>query len=88
MTLTPTPAYVGVIGADHTIALPPEIPAGSTVAVFVVPPLPSAADETARSARFAATLEAIRAATGMPQVEVADEELSRLIKQARQMPHS
>jgi hypothetical protein len=79
-----TPAYVSTVGDDRTITLPDDIPAGATVAVFVLPPKAVEA-EVARQARFAAMLDAIRAAiaSGESPPEMSDEELDARIERAR-----
>ncbi len=84
MTLETTPAYITTVGPDHTIALPDDITVGATVAVVLMSDSPKDDDE--RQARFAATLEAIRAASAaqasLPTVTDAD--IEALIKKARQ----
>ncbi len=86
MTITSTPAFIGTLDANRTIVLPPEVPAGSTVAVFVVPP--TASDEAARHARFAETLAAVRAASQLPQPEISDAKRDALIREARRSAHA
>jgi len=58
-----TSAFVTTVGDDRIIRLPPDMPAGTTVAVIAVPTAMSERNIEARHARFAATLAAIRAAS-------------------------
>jgi hypothetical protein len=80
-----TSAYVTTVGSDRIIKLPPEMPAGTTVAVIAVPSGTSEQGDVERHARFAATLAAIRAASRpeSPKATVSDEELTVLVERAR-----
>ncbi len=82
MTLETTPAYITTVGPDHTIALPDDITVGATVAVVLM----SDPNDDERQARFAATLEAIRAASAAQASlpAVTDVDLEALVKKARQ----
>ena len=81
-----TQAYIATVGPDHTIVLPEDIAVGSTV-VVVLMSNPSEHDNE-RRARFAATLEAIRAASAadISDPTITDTDLEALIKKARQIP--
>ncbi len=59
MELQLTPTYITTVNADHTVVLPSDVPVGAHVAIVLIP---SAAEESARQARFAATLAAIKEA--------------------------
>ncbi len=84
MDVEMTPTYITTIRPDRTIALPPEMPVGATVAVIVVPARPSAPDEAARRTRFETTLAAIRASMhATPPPVPPDGELDALIERAR-----
>jgi len=89
MPLTSTPAYIAIVGEDHTVVLPEEIPIGAQVTITVIPPVQNQLDDRARSARFAETLAAIRAATNAPNPPaISDTELDVLIKKARKASYS
>jgi hypothetical protein len=87
-----TPAYIVTVGDDRIVRLPDTIPAGTTVAVVVIPceeaPYESS-DEATRKMRFDLALKAVREAiehgygTNLP----SDEEITRLIEEARKHPH-
>jgi hypothetical protein len=89
MTLTSTPAYITVVGEDHIIILPKEIPIGAKVTITVVPPteLSRQGDEE-RQGRFGKTLTAIHeaSAAGKPEPPLSDAELDDLIKKAHKAP--
>ena len=88
MSLTSTPAYIAIVGEDHTIILPEEIPVGAQVTITVIlPTAPNELDET-RRARFEETLAAIHAASVVetPAPAISDQELDTLIKKARKAP--
>ena len=87
MTLTSTPAYIAIVGADHTIVLPEEIPVGAQVTITVIPP--SVSDQgadMARRSRFEETLAAIQAASTIESRELSEVELDALIKKACKAP--
>ena len=89
MTLTSTPAYVAVVGEDHIIILPTEIPIGAKVTITVVPPTElSQQDDEERQGRFGKTLAAIHeaSAAGKTAPPISDTELDELIKKARKAP--
>ena len=80
-----TSAFVTTVGSDRVIKLPPEMPVGTTVAVIAVPSGVAERDETARQARFAATLAAIRQAseTGASKAAPSDTDLTAFVERAR-----
>ncbi len=84
---TPTTAYIATINPDHTIVAPDELPVGATVAIIMMADAPSTADNTARRARFEATLAAIRDYEATPPelrpTLPSDMEIDALIKKAR-----
>ena len=87
MTLTTTPAYIAIVGEDHTIVLPDEIPVGAQVTITVIPSgMPDQKEEEARHSRFEVTLNAIKAAPTATAKELSDAELDALIKKARKAP--
>jgi hypothetical protein len=85
MELTETSAYVAIVGDDHTIILPAEIPVGSRVTITVIPPPSPAQTEDERLARFAATKSAIQNAIKAQHIPPAlsASELQALIRAAR-----
>jgi hypothetical protein len=87
MTLTSTPAYIAIVGADHTIVLPDEIPVGAQVTITVIPSGASdRTDDETRRSRFKETLTAIKAASSAESRELSDAELDDLIEKARKAP--
>jgi hypothetical protein len=87
MTLTSTHAYIAIVGADHTIVLPEEIPVGAQVTITVIPPgVSEQRDDEARRSRFEETLAATRAASTIESTEPSEAELDALIKKARKAP--
>lgn len=83
-----TQAYITTVGPDHTIVLPEDIAVGSTVVVVLMSNPPEQDNE--RQTRFAATLEAIRAASvaDIPAPAITDADLEALIKKARRISQS
>ena len=79
--MTIAPAYVTQVGDNHIVRLP-EVPIGATVAVIVMPDAVEQT-ETARRARFAATLDAVRKASLREPPNISDAELDTLIERAR-----
>lgn len=77
-----TPAYIATINANHTIELPEEMPVGATVAVVLIPAGIDNAAGIERHERFSRTLTAITAAA-TPPLDMTDEDIDALIKQAR-----
>jgi hypothetical protein len=80
MAVELTPTHIATIRPDHTIALPNEMPVGAKVMVIV---MPDESSEAARKARFAKTMEAIRAAMEMPLPKITEAELDTLVDKAR-----
>lgn len=85
MPLTTIPAYITIVGPDHTIVLPEEIPIGAQVTITVLPPTSSLQNDESRSTRFAETLAAIQTASSarISPPAISDAELDALIKEAR-----
>lgn len=83
MAIEMTPTHIATIRPDHTITLPTEMPVGAKVMVIV---MPDEANESARKARFAKTIEAIRVAMQMPLNKISDAELNALVDKARRTP--
>jgi hypothetical protein len=87
MTLTTTPAYIAIVGADHTIVLPDEIPVGAQVTITVIPTgATEQQNDELRRLRFGETLTAIKAASTARSKELSDAELDDLIEKARKAP--
>ncbi|HEX5689569.1 MAG TPA: hypothetical protein VFX76_06185, partial [Roseiflexaceae bacterium] len=86
MTLTTTPAFIAIVGADHTIVLPDEIPVGAQVTITVIPAGASDQKEDERRSRFAETLAVIKAASATKSKELSEAELDALVKKARKAP--
>lgn len=87
-TTSDAPAFITIVGSDHLIRVPDQIPSGSRVAVVLVDTMSDAADSSAlaRKKRFEAVMSAIRNAIDMghdgsdaPSIA----EITRLVKQAR-----
>jgi hypothetical protein len=71
MTLTSTPAYIAIVGADHTIVLPEEIPVGAQVTSTVIPSgVSDQTDDETRRSHFKETLTAIKAASSAQEKEL------------------
>lgn len=85
MALASIAAYIAVVGEDHTIVLPEEIPVGTHVAITVLPTGIPAPDDEARRKRFNETLatisKAIAASDTLP--DLSDAELEALVRKAR-----
>ena len=79
--LEKTEAYITIVGNDHKIALPAEMPVGAKVAVILMGDDPTS--ELARQQRFADTLAAIRNASLEELPVISDTELDELIARAR-----
>lgn len=86
-TTSDAPAFIAIVGRDHLIRVPDQIPSGSRVAVVLVEAADAAdSGEIARKKRFEAVMVAIRNAIDMghdgsdaPSIA----EITRLVKQAR-----
>ena len=83
--ISTTPAYISTVSADHTVALPKEVPVGSKVAVIIVSPHEGKVAEKARQARFQKVLDAIKAAkeAGFTPPALPDSEIDARIERAR-----
>ncbi len=87
MAVTPTAAYITTVNEDHTVAMPSELPVGTTVAVIAVSVPPSDDEDAARRARFETTLAAIRTAMQeQPVAHPGDEDIDLLVERARKRP--
>lgn len=84
--MTMTSAFYSIVGDDHRILLPKSVPVGTKVAVVLFPSEAAEAVETARNHRFQAVLDAVRSAmhSDFPVPTITNEELNRLIREARQ----
>ncbi len=76
-----TEAYITIVGSDHKIALPAEMPVGAKVAVILMGDDQTA--ELARQQRFTDTLAAIRTASLEEPHVISDTELDELVTRAR-----
>jgi hypothetical protein len=84
MSLTITSAYIAIVGEDHTIILPDDIPVGSRVSITVIPLSTQQPEDELRRTRFSDTLKAAQSATDAPATpSLNDEELDALVKRAR-----
>ena len=84
MSLT-TNTYVAVVNEDHTVVLPADVPAGTQVAIYLLPEASQIEENTDRHARFARVMAAIRDAQASSYLppEVSDAELDERIERAR-----
>lgn len=84
--MTTTTAYVSIVKANRTIELPEDIPVGVKVAVIVLPPEESLAENAARNSRFQKVMDVIRLAMNshFTPPDISDRELDQLIDEARQ----
>ena len=91
-TTSEAPAFIAIVGRDHLIRVPDQIPSGSRVAVVLVEAADAADNgEVARKKRFDAVIAAVRNAIDMghdgsdaPSIA----EITRLVKQARAARHA
>jgi hypothetical protein len=92
-TIDETMAYITIVEEDHLIAVPQNIPTGSTVAVVMLPPSDATLArgervfnaEQVRQDHFAAVMEALAAVADKPAPadQYTNEELDALIEKAR-----
>ena len=79
--LAMTTSYISIVDKSRTITLPDSVPIDARVAVVLLPGEEKPEARSTRAARFAAVMEAIRAAIadGFTSPEISDAELDARI---------
>ena len=86
MSVSTTPAYIGMVDEGHMVSVPSEVPIGAKVAILLLPPTSADEREVERKERFDSVMTAIRSAiaAGYTAPVISDEELDARIRRARQ----
>jgi len=85
MTMSLTETYISTVDTSRTIILPDSVPVGARVAIVLLPAEEVSDVHTSRAARFAAVLDAIRAAqeAGFTPPKLSDTEIDARVERVR-----